>query len=216
MLRETTMISELCLEEALADETERRRLHRKPFLREATITMPGELISTAPAFCRDISRDGIGLLHRMPMEEGFEFTLAIPLIGRQLEVQCQVNWCRQVGDDQHFSGNSYHCASTPQTLFLLSAALSDELNRRIHRRYPFIRPVTLENPDGSSQSTFCRDISRLGIGLIHREPIEPGRVTLSITSSTDADIVGTADLRRCKSIGQGWYASGGRFPVEEL
>ena len=152
----------------------------------------------------------------MPMEKGYEFTLAIPLIGRLLELQCEVNWCRQVSDDQYFSGSSYQCVSTPQSLILLSAALSEELNRRLHRRYPFVRPVTIDSPDGSSQSTLCRDISRLGIGLIHREPITPGRATLSITSSTGTDIVGTADLRRCNSIGQGWYASGGRFPVEEL
>ncbi len=216
MLCEATMTAERCLQEATAEATERRRLHRKSFLRKATISVTDKPVAAEPAFCRDLSRDGIGLLHQIPLETGCKFTLAIPLIGRVLEIQCETNWCRQVGDHQYFSGNTYQCVTTPQSLLLLSAALSQTLNRRLCQRHPFVRPATLDDMQGNSQPAFCRDVSRLGIGLIHRQPIAPGQFMVSIPSPTGDDIVATADLRHCSPIGLGWYSSGGQFPVEEL
>ena len=213
MLCETEQIVELCLHEAMAEEAERRRLHRKPFFRRAEIDLPGDQEPRTAAFCRDISRKGIGLLHEAPLENGSRFTLSMPLIGRNLEVQCKTKWCARLGERWYCSGNAYRCATTPQSLFLLSAVLGDELNRRLHRRYPFFRPVTLEDVQGTRFDAFCRDVSRGGIGFIHRDPIVLGRMVVSIPSSTGEDIVAGADIRRCVAIGQGWYSSGGRFPV---
>ena len=216
MICDTDKISELFLHEAIAEDTERRRLHRKPFLRRATIMQIEGRTVVDPAFCRDISRDGIGLLHGKPIEAGSNYTLAIPILGRVLEIQCEANWCNQVGERQYFSGAAYHYRTSPQSLVLLSVALSQDLNRRLHLRYPFVRPVTLKTADGHSQSGFSRDISRLGIGLIHREPLMPGRVVVTLPSHEHGEIEATADIRRCPYLGQGWYASGGRFPVEEI
>ncbi len=213
---ETEKISDICLQEAIAEEAERRRLSRKPFLRRATITFADEPTTTVPAFCRDISSAGIGLLHQIPLEPGRTFTLTIPLIRRELEIRCESNWCREVVEGQYFSGSAHHCVTTPQNLILLSVALSEKLNRRLHRRYPFVRPVTIDSPDGSSQQAFSRDVSQLGIGLIHREPIESGHFALSVHSATQGTVVATADIRRCTPIGEGWYSCGGRFPLEEI
>lgn len=207
-------ISEVCLREAIAEETERRRLHRKPFLRKAVITAIQGHPVTEPAFCRDISRDGIGLLHDCSLERGTEFSLTVPMVGRELEIQCESNWCEQVADGQFFSGNAYHCVTTPQSLVLLSAALSQALNRRLYRRYPFVRPVQLEDASGNTVVGFSRDISKSGIGLIHRAAIKPGYASVKLQTAEGEKIRGTADLRRCMSIGEGWYSSGGRFPIE--
>jgi hypothetical protein len=216
MLCETTNISELCLQEAAAEHMERRRLHRKPFLRCAAITeLDGHGISEA-AFCRDISRDGIGLMHRTYLERGARFTLTMPMIGRELKVQCETNWCEQVADGHFFSGNAYDYVTTAQSLLLMTAALSQELNRRMHHRFPFVRPASLEDTHGNQHSVYCRDISRGGIGFVHRELLVPGRFTVSLKSVEGAEISGTADLKRCKPLGDGWFASGGRFPLEEL
>jgi hypothetical protein len=213
MICKTPSVIECCLQEAQAEESERRRLRRKPFLRQATIMMAGDSV---PAFCRDISRDGIGLLHSVALEADTAFQLAVPVIGSVLQLECQVNWCRPVSASHYFSGSVYHCGTTPQTLVWLSAVLSDELNRRLFRRYPFVRQVELAPEDGEAQSAFSRDISRGGIGLIHRQPLPPGPVAVTIPSKAHGELVGTADIQRCRSIGEGWFASGGPFPLEEI
>ncbi len=213
MIDRTQQIIDECFQEAIADDAERRRQHRKPFLRLSSITIPGESPTVVPAFCRDISRTGIGLMHETALEMGRQFKLSIPLIGRCLEVQCQTKWCSCVGENRYFSGNAYRCTSTPQSFFLLSAVLSEELNRRLQQRFPFFRPATLDSVEGNQQKAFCRDISRSGIGLIHREPVIPGLMVVSISSSSGEDIVGTADIRHCEPMGEGWYTSGGKFPI---
>ena len=169
MICQTEQIVELYLQEAMADERERRKLHRKPFLRPAQITMAGETATEYPAFCRDISRSGIGLLHEQPLEIGGQFTLTIPLLGRFLELYCCTEWCSCLSEHRYYSGNRYRCATTPQSLFLLSAVVGEKLNRRLHQRYPLFRPVVLEDVDGKKTAAFSRDVSHSGIGFIHRE-----------------------------------------------
>jgi hypothetical protein len=216
MLCESVRIAESCLQEALAEETERRNTRRKPFFRRAEITLASEPTAAAAAYSRDISRQGIGLLHAVPLESGDEFTLSIPLIGRNLSLQCRTDWCEPLVDGWYCSGNDYRCSSAPQTLFLLSAVLVDELHRRLQRRYPYFRPVTLENEEGHKCEAFCRDVSQGGIGLIHRESIALGTTLVSMTSERGENVIAGVDIRRCVPIGNGWYSSGGHFPAEDL
>lgn len=214
MLCETASISDLCLQESIAEQAERRRLSRKSFLRKARITMPDGRPDGEPAFCRDISREGIGLLHTIPLEPGRTFTLTIPLIGRELRMQCETNWCRPITERHHFSGSAHECVWTPQAVMLLSAALSQGLNRRLYRRYSFLRPVKIEGAAGRCQSAFCRDISRHGIGLLHHQPLDPGHAIVTLPSASGTNMTGTVDIRHCSPLCDGWYASGGPFPVE--
>jgi len=216
MLCDTKMLfgpaaQEMCLNEAIAEQTERRRLHRKPFLRKATISAWQDEMIAQPAFCRDISRDGIGLLHEVPLEPGMEFCVTIPLVGAELEIECEANWCQQVGKNQYFSGNAYQAALTPQSLLLISAALSQELNRRLQRRYTFVRPAVFEGSSGHEDTVFSRDISQVGIGFVHRHelPLGPSQVVIQLSSDASATL--QVDVRRCTPLSNNWYASGARF-----
>ena len=207
---------ELCLQEAMAEETERRRARRKPFFRRATISVPGKPTNPSVVFCRDISPADIGLLHEIPLETGGQFTLSISLMGQSLDIQCETKWCSRIGERQYFSGSTYRCASTPQSWLMLSAILGEELHRRYHKRFPFWRAVTVNDIDGKSFAAYSRDISRAGIGLLHRDRITPSRIVLSIPASSGEQIVATADIRRCLPLGQGWYSSGGLFTTAQL
>jgi hypothetical protein len=207
---------ELCLKEAIAEDAERRKAHRKPFFRPATIIGSEEVPGELPAFCRDISRTGIGLMHEAPLTVGSQFCLRIPLLGKNLELECTAKWCSPMGEHGYSSGSDFCCVSKPQSFLLLSAVLGQELNRRANRRYPFFRPVTVDDAESNDRACFCRDISRSGIGLIHRNPIALGCAVVSLPSSAGAGIIATADIRRCVPIGQGWYSSGGPFPLEVI
>lgn len=210
---ETQQLADACLQEAIAQDLERRRLHRKPFLRRATLVGQGTSNESTPAFCRDLSRDGIGLLHSMALEPDAPFTLYIPLLGQQLQLHCCTSWCEHVDENCYFSGSVYDTISTPGTLLLLSAVLSDDLHRRLHRRYPLVRPARLESINGAPCDAFCRDVSQSGMGFISRSPIEPGTYTASIKLAGHGTISGDVELRRCDAIGQGWFCSGGRFSL---
>ncbi len=211
MICETEQIVDLCLNEAMADEDERRRQHRKPFLRPAEISLASDSAERQPAFCRDISRTGIGLLHEQALPADAEFVVYIPILGRELELHCRNEWCACLRNGRYYSGNAYRCATTPQSIFLLSAVVSEKLNRRVHRRYPLFRSVVLEDLHGKRTEAFCRDVSRQGIGFVHRESIVPGTVVVTMESSMGSEVMATAELERCVAIGQGWFASGGPF-----
>lgn len=208
---DTESVADICLREAIAEAGDRRREQRKPFLRQACVTAIDSRNVRLPVLCRDLSRDGIGLLHPMPLDPGDLFTLSVPLIGRLLQLRCETVWCRQVPTDHYFSGCLYRCDSTPQSWMLLSAVLCDDLHRRVSRRFPFARPARLENSWGVVREGFCRDISSSGLGLIHRQPLAPGCWIVSVPSSTAGTIQLPVDIRRCLPIGESWYASGGRF-----
>lgn len=207
---------ELCLQEALADETERKQLRRKPYFRSAALTLTGGSTEPVTAFCRDISDVDIGLLHVSPLEPGCEFQLHLPLLSTTLELQCRTEWCSPIGPSEYISGNTYSCGSTPQAWLLLSAVLSQQLHRRFFRRVPFWRSVTITDLYGTDIAAFSRDISQDGIGLLHRDPITSTRAILSIAARSGQIVVATLDVRWCAPQGLGWYISGGNFATEEL
>ncbi len=216
MLCEIDRVMEQCLQEAMAERNERRAQRRKPFFRRVQIVRSDAAPVTDTVFCRDVSQTGIGLLHDGHLAPGDQFTLAIPLLGRSLELHCQTDWCVPITDRWYSSGNDYTCAMTPQSLCLWPAVAADGLHRRVRRRYPFCRPVKLEDARGTACEAICRDLSQGGISFLHRGAIPLGLTVVSIPSATGENLVARADIRRCEPIGDGWYASGGRFPVERV
>ena len=90
------------------------------------------------------------------------------------------------------------------------AAASD---RRLQRRYPFFRPITIstDGDEGTKLSAFSRDISPGGIGLLHSMPLGSGRVALKIPLTARLHLDVSAEIGGCAPAGEGWYLSGGRF-----
>lgn len=84
-------------------------------------------------------------------------------------------------------------------------------DRRAETRYPFFRPIGLQVPGGPTCVAFSREISTVGIGLLHNMPLVPGDVELTIPSKKGYSIRVRTKVLWCQSCGEGWYISGGQF-----
>ncbi len=84
-------------------------------------------------------------------------------------------------------------------------------DRRGEVRYPFFRPISVQVPSGRPCVAFSREISSVGIGLLHSEQLATGEVELSIPSKKGYSIRVRTKILWCKPCGEGWFISGGQF-----
>jgi hypothetical protein len=89
-------------------------------------------------------------------------------------------------------------------------------DRRTAGRTPFFGPVTVTVAGErcgipTRLSAFARDVSFLGIGLIHALPLACGEVTVTVRTKSGESKSLRAQIVWCRYYGDGWYASGGRF-----
>jgi hypothetical protein len=85
--------------------------------------------------------------------------------------------------------------------------------RRSNERRPFFGPVTLAHESNCHVcvSAFAKDVSSLGIGLVHIMPLDPGALIARIELPSGESISFRVQIEWCKDYGDGWYASGGRL-----
>lgn len=87
------------------------------------------------------------------------------------------------------------------------------LNQRASVRSPFFGPVTITL--GSDHfprfSAFARDLSPVGIGLLHIMPLDRGEVVVHLSAGHESPIAMRTQIIWCEDCGEGWYISGGRF-----
>ncbi|HUY34359.1 MAG TPA: PilZ domain-containing protein [Pirellulales bacterium] len=86
-------------------------------------------------------------------------------------------------------------------------------DRRGTGRSPFSGPVTIsvEGEEVPRFSAFARDISPLGVGLLHMMRLEPGQVIVTLCGANGETLSLRTQVIWCESAGEGWYTSGGRF-----
>ena len=100
-----------------------------------------------------------------------------------------------------------------RTIFRLinEANLDERPDRRQTSRRPFSRPVQIVlNGSDSVFPGFTRDISPVGIGLLHDFPIDSGQVIVTIENPSGLVSIRT-EILWCLPAREGWYQSGGRF-----
>lgn len=85
--------------------------------------------------------------------------------------------------------------------------------RRAASRSPFFGPVTigLHGAEYPKFSAFARDLSPLGIGLLHIMPLERGEVIVTLRREGEPPLALRTQIMWCEDCGDGWYVSGGRF-----
>lgn len=94
---------------------------------------------------------------------------------------------------------------------LILEAHQDNLReRRSAMRHPFFRPVSVKGLD-SDCVTFSREISTVGIGLLHNYEMKPGDQELAINNKRGHVIRVRTRILWCLPCGEGWYISGGQF-----
>ena len=90
----------------------------------------------------------------------------------------------------------------------------DEQEQRQDFRHPFFRPATVTREDGTTYQVFTRDISRSGLGLLHKMPLEPGRIQVTIQLRTGTSVELEAELLWCEASRSSRFVSGARFLSE--
>ena len=87
---------------------------------------------------------------------------------------------------------------------------SSETHNRSVERLELSVPAEVVTSRGNTVSAMTREISRFGIGLIHRGAITPGEVTLKLASDT-RQFEYRVLLEWCTPCDGGMFLSGGRF-----
>jgi hypothetical protein len=83
-------------------------------------------------------------------------------------------------------------------------------NQRANERIELNVPAEITTRRGNTIAAVTREISRLGIGLLHRGSITPGEVTVRMASETREYTYRVA-LEWCAPCDNGMFMSGGRF-----
>jgi hypothetical protein len=93
---------------------------------------------------------------------------------------------------------------------LESISKADADNVRAHERIELNVPAEIITRRGNTVAAVTREISRLGIGLLHRGAVSPGEVTVRMASETREYTYRVA-LEWCAPCDNGMFMSGGRF-----
>lgn len=86
----------------------------------------------------------------------------------------------------------------------------DGTNLRNNERIELTVPAEVTTNRGNSVSAMTREISRFGIGLLHRGMVSPGEVTVKMASESREYVYRVA-IEWCVPCENGMYISGGRF-----
>jgi len=93
---------------------------------------------------------------------------------------------------------------------LESIGKTDAPNHRAAERLELSVPAEITTFRGNTVSAMTREISRFGIGLLHRGVISPGEVTVKMASDS-REYRYLVLLEWCHPCDQGLFMSGGRF-----
>lgn len=86
----------------------------------------------------------------------------------------------------------------------------DRDNQRLQERIELNVPAEIVTRRGNTVAAVTREISRLGIGLLHRGAISPGEVVVRMASETREYTYRVA-IEWCAPCDNGMFMSGGRF-----
>lgn len=93
---------------------------------------------------------------------------------------------------------------------LESIEQNDFSNVRETERLELTVPAEVTTSRGNTISTMTREISRAGLGLLHRGAIQPGEVTVRMASETRGFEYRVL-IEWCQPCENGMFMSGGRF-----
>lgn len=98
---------------------------------------------------------------------------------------------------------------------LESIGKSDVEHDRVAERLELSVPAEVVTQRGNVVSAMTREISRFGIGLLHRGHISPGDVTVRMASET-RQFEYRVRIEWCDPCDNGMFMSGGRFLNSEM
>lgn len=87
---------------------------------------------------------------------------------------------------------------------------SSETHNRLAERIELSVPAEIVTSRGNVISAMTREISRSGIGMVHRGSVSPGEVRVKLASDT-REFEYSVQLEWCTPCEGGMFLSGGRF-----
>ncbi|MBX3439952.1 MAG: PilZ domain-containing protein [Planctomycetaceae bacterium] len=96
---------------------------------------------------------------------------------------------------------------------LESIGKSDAEHGRVAERLELSVPAEITTSRGNTISAMTREISRHGIGLLHRGVVNPGEVTVRMASET-REFNYRVSIEWCQPCENGMFISGGRFVTQ--
>lgn len=91
-----------------------------------------------------------------------------------------------------------------------SIGKSDEEHNRVAERLELSVPAEILTSRGNTIAAMTREISRFGIGLVHKGSISPGEVTVRMASES-REFEYQVLVEWCQPSDNGMFLSGGRF-----
>lgn len=83
-------------------------------------------------------------------------------------------------------------------------------NLRVHERLELSVPAEIRTGRGNTVAAMTREISRTGVGMLHRGSVSPGEVTVRMASET-REFEYLVLIEWCHPCDNGMFMSGGRF-----
>lgn len=163
------------------------------------------------AFSRDISATRVGLLIRGEVP-ATDFSLSIPMESQPIELRARVTWTEPCCPGWSLATAQFERTLSWKDVALLLRAVWGDVQRRLHERHPFFRPLTIRAAtlDGRDIEAVGKDVSLGGIGFLHEEPCERGLRVLTLpTPRGTADV--RADILWSRPCADGLFLSGGQF-----
>jgi len=94
---------------------------------------------------------------------------------------------------------------------LLAQAAGQSQEQRGRRRFPYFRPLRIDDAGAATALAFSRDVSLGGMGILHREPLESTSLSLTVPTSAKGTIPVRLQIAWSELCHDGWYASGGTY-----
>lgn len=96
---------------------------------------------------------------------------------------------------------------------LLEIARDTDQERRACGRTPFFYPAVfrLNENDTHQYSGFIRDVSPVGLGLLHGTPMDRKVIAVTTQFRDDPPVSVRLKIAWCRPCGEGWFISGGHF-----
>lgn len=101
------MIEELMAQARADDQMDRRGAARYPYFRPATIQSDRVELGPHLAFTRELSINGVGLLHNVLLEPGRYLITISPAHGPSCSIATEILWQRPCGEGWYVSGGRF-------------------------------------------------------------------------------------------------------------
>ncbi len=93
------------LSEAMDQGIDKRNVQREPYFKKVTIQIDSG--SVANGFIREISNEGVGLLHAFPLKPKDSVIVVVGSDRTPFRLQVEITWCESVGEGWYISGGQF-------------------------------------------------------------------------------------------------------------